>query len=189
MPGVKHLFHSILVSLAVPGAGFGEEASVSPLTGMALDNFYGACLNEGFSLSVAVPFIENLDWEEVDEVTMRPLAPEGEMEFLKGWVATDPTKENPLPFILILGRPKDRWMETEFCTIYVKGVTAEEFATAFISETNAVEVDSETRFTEVFRSFTLPDNPDVVASLHYNVRTGADQVFATAMHMNQPPFP
>ncbi|WP_149589315.1 hypothetical protein [Tabrizicola flagellatus] len=156
---------------------------------MALDNFYGACLNEGFSLSVAVPFIDNLDWEEVDDVTMKPLAPEGEMAFLKGWVASDPTKENPLPFILILGRPKDRWMETESCTIYFKGVSAEEFASAFISETSAVEVDSETRLAEIYRSFTLPDNPDVLASLHYSTRAGADQIVVSAMHMNQPPFP
>lgn len=189
MHGVKPLMISAYFPLAWATAALSEDLSISPLTGMALDSFYGACLNEGFSLSRAVPIIETLEWKEVDDTTMKPLAPEGEMDFLKGWLAVSPTKDNSLPFILILGRPKDRWMETESCTIYFKGVNAEEFAENFISETNATEVDSETRWAEIFRSFSLPDNPNVIASLHYSTRPGADQIVASAMHLNQPPFP
>lgn len=189
MRTARSFFLFLTLPAVVATGAWSEDSEVSALTGMALDNFYGACLDTRFSLEFTVPIIEGLPWKEVDEETMRPLAPQGEMEYLKGWLATDPSKENPLPFILILGRPKDRWMETESCTVYFKGVSAEEFAAAFISETKAVEVDSETRLAEVYRSFTLPDNPDVLASLHYSTRAGADQIVVSAMHMNQPPFP
>lgn len=166
-----------------------EEPDISAITGMALDSFYGACLTEKFSLSMTVPIIAGLPWKEIDGATMAPLAPEGEMEYLKGWFATNPGKDNPLPFILILGRPKDRWMETESCTIYVNDVIAEEFAEAFISETGASEVEAEMKWSETFRSFSLPDNPDVIVSLHYNSRLGATGMVASAMHTHQPAFP
>ena len=55
------LILSTFLPLVAFGDALGEDARVSPITGMALDNFYGACLNDGCSLSVSVPLIENLE--------------------------------------------------------------------------------------------------------------------------------
>lgn len=177
---------ALAASVGLASTAEGEDfVEATKATGDALDAFYGTCLNSVFEISVALPFIEALGWEEIDEATMSMLAPPEPQEFLKGWVATAPD-DNPedgsLPFFLVFGRPADKTVKIETCTTFFRFVDPVEFTDVFIFETSAREIDRETQPGQIIRVFDLPDLEGVVVSLSYGSRPDSRDIIASTMH-------
>ena len=177
-----------LAALALTvAAAQAQEGEISPIVGVSLDAFYGACMNEAFELRAVVPFISQMGWQEIDAMTLTMFSPPGPQDFLKGWVAESPDKP-PLPFLLVVSRPVDRLNGVEVCTAMFGGLDPREFQAVFVDETGAVETGRDNAAGGTTFFYSLPDLPDILVSLALDTRGGGREVVATAVHMGQPDF-
>ncbi|AMY71693.1 IS66 family insertion sequence element accessory protein TnpB [Frigidibacter mobilis] len=104
------------------------------------------------------------------------------------WPRVQPD-DPPLPFALILSRPVDRWQETEVCTAFFRAVDAREFEKFFVTETDARVTEQVTQLGDTIISYSLPNHPKIFVTLKFSARGGSKDILASALHLDQPPYP
>lgn len=152
----------LLPALFICSTTASAQPEVEPEIGAALDAFYGMCLNPEYQAVDHVAFAEFMDWSILPEAVLKMQLPPSKPELWTGWLATSPDGSTG-PFLAFAGEGDD---DVQICGAFFRHTNGMAFLDGFINETDAVELERETKFGATTVLFSMPELGNVGVTIY-----------------------